>query len=371
MGAATDTSAATVAYTDGACRGNPGPGGWAWAVPNGPWASGFDPDTTNQRMEITAALRAIEALPGAVHVVSDSTYVVNCFRDGWWRGWIERGWRNSRKEPVANRDLWEPLVELVREREVTFAWVKGHSGDPMNDVVDRLAVAASLRGHGAAGEGPPPPEEFAVADTAGRGAAGPTAAGTVAAGRGEDLDGDPALHRVAAARARDPRVPEGTPWTVVGLRSDSLAASETGRLVRRELAAVIAAQATLHEDLVVLTGLRPGAEHLAAAAADDAGVAYVAVLPYPDPTAGWPESERGWFLDALAGARDTVTLERRRPADLEGRRAAMARRDGWLRSVSAGAIVVVDGRDAEAEATLRRFAQSLGDDVWPLEIDPA
>jgi ribonuclease HI len=76
--------------------------------------------------------------------VSDSTYVVNCFRDGWWKGWIARGWRNTAKKPVANRDLWEPFVELVRERDdVSFRWVKGHSGDRMNDVVDQLAVEAA------------------------------------------------------------------------------------------------------------------------------------------------------------------------------------------------------------------------------------
>jgi ribonuclease HI len=131
-------------YTDGACRGNPGPGGWAWAVPHGPQAAGADPATTNQRMEVRAALEAVRALDGPLVVVSDSTYVVNCFRDGWWKNWIARGWRNARKEPVANRDLWEPLVDLVRHRDdVTFQWVKGHNGDHYNDLVDRLAVDAT------------------------------------------------------------------------------------------------------------------------------------------------------------------------------------------------------------------------------------
>ncbi len=94
-------------------------------------------------MEIRAALEAVRALDGPLLVVSDSTYVVNCFRDGWWRGWLQRGWTNSAKKPVANRDLWEPLVDLVNDRgDVAFDWVKGHSGHPMNDLVDRLAVAA-------------------------------------------------------------------------------------------------------------------------------------------------------------------------------------------------------------------------------------
>jgi ribonuclease HI len=135
---------ATEVFTDGACRGNPGPGGWAWAVPDGPQGSGHDPATTNQRMEVRAALEAIRALPGTLVVVSDSTYVVNCFKNSWWTGWRARGWTNSAKKPVANRDLWEPLIDLVEERgDVTFRWVKGHSGHPMNDLVDQLAVEAS------------------------------------------------------------------------------------------------------------------------------------------------------------------------------------------------------------------------------------
>lgn len=135
---------ATVAYTDGACLGNPGPGGWAWAVPDGAYASGFDARTTNQRMEVTAVLEALRALPGPLLIVSDSTYVVNCFRDKWWEGWLRRGWLNSARKPVANRDLWEPLVDLYRSRgDVTFRWVKGHSGDRMNDLVDELAVLAA------------------------------------------------------------------------------------------------------------------------------------------------------------------------------------------------------------------------------------
>lgn len=133
-------------WTDGACSGNPGPGGWAWATQDGRQGSGGSPQTTNQRMEIQAALEAVRALEGPLVVVSDSTYVVNCFRDRWWHGWLARGWLTSAKKPVANRDLWEPLVACVNERgNVSFRWVKGHSGDPMNDLVDSLAVAAGQR----------------------------------------------------------------------------------------------------------------------------------------------------------------------------------------------------------------------------------
>ena len=143
---AAPSPAATEVWTDGACSGNPGPGGWAWATRDGRQASGGAAPTTNQRMEIQAALEAVTALDGPVVVVSDSTYVVNCFRDEWWRGWLARGWTTSAKKPVANRDLWEPLVTAVRKRDdIRFRWVKGHSGDVMNDLVDRLAVEAAAR----------------------------------------------------------------------------------------------------------------------------------------------------------------------------------------------------------------------------------
>jgi ribonuclease HI len=135
---------ALAVYTDGACSGNPGPGGWAWAVDGMTYDAGAEPVSTNQRMEVRAALEAVTSLAGPLLVVSDSTYVVNCFRDRWWEGWLARGWISSARKPVANRDLWEPLVTTVVERgDIAFQWVKGHSGHAMNDFVDGLAVAAS------------------------------------------------------------------------------------------------------------------------------------------------------------------------------------------------------------------------------------
>jgi ribonuclease HI len=145
-----ETMQPVVVYTDGACSGNPGPGGWAWAVaPTGePHGSGGETHTTNQRMELRAVLEALRALgvgseAGPVEVVSDSTYVVNCFRDRWWVKWQQNEWRNSKRQAVANADLWVPLVELVNSGQVSFRWVKGHSGEVMNDLVDTLAVAAA------------------------------------------------------------------------------------------------------------------------------------------------------------------------------------------------------------------------------------
>ena len=135
----------TKIYTDGACSGNPGPGGWAWVVPEGEFAAGSESQTTNQRMELKAALEAVGAFRGQLIIVSDSNYVVNCFRDRWWEGWLHRGWVNSAKKPVKHRDLWEPLIESYLERDnISFEWVKGHSGDIWNDEADRLAVKAGL-----------------------------------------------------------------------------------------------------------------------------------------------------------------------------------------------------------------------------------
>jgi ribonuclease HI len=153
-----DSAERTIVYTDGSCLGNPGRGGWAWVVPDGPWASGADPDTTNQRMEITAVLRALreltgEGYPKVITVISDSNYVVKCFNDKWWQGWERRGWRNAQGKPVANQDLWQPLLALALDsaHEITFTWVKGHSGDHWNEVVDQLANRAATSGIGESG----------------------------------------------------------------------------------------------------------------------------------------------------------------------------------------------------------------------------
>lgn len=130
-------------YTDGACRGNPGPGGWAWVVPGGRTGSGGAAQTTNNRMELMGVLEALRSLDGPLEVYSDSTYVVNCFRDGWWEGWVRRGWRTADKKPVANRDLWVQIIEQVQARSIAFHWVKGHSGNVWNDEADRLATEAA------------------------------------------------------------------------------------------------------------------------------------------------------------------------------------------------------------------------------------
>jgi len=134
-------------YTDGACSGNPGPGGWGAILMAGEHRrelSGYEPHTTNNRMEITAALEALRALksPCRVQLYSDSAYLVNAFRQNWLGNWQRNGWINSKKDPVENQDLWRELLQLVRPHQVEWLKVKGHSDNPYNNRCDELARAA-------------------------------------------------------------------------------------------------------------------------------------------------------------------------------------------------------------------------------------
>ncbi|MCK6601283.1 MAG: ribonuclease HI [Bacteroidetes bacterium] len=136
-----------VIYTDGACSGNPGPGGWgAILMFEGVTRelAGYEPSTTNNRMELTGVIRALEALkePCNVRVHSDSAYIINAFNDGWIQGWIRRGWVKSDKKPVENQDLWKKLIALVNRNQVTWIKVKGHSNDHWNNRADALATGA-------------------------------------------------------------------------------------------------------------------------------------------------------------------------------------------------------------------------------------
>ncbi len=143
----------TVVYTDGACLGNPGPGGWGWYVPaTGESDSGAERNTTNNRMELVAVMEALTCLAQAgaedeLHIYSDSKYIVDCFNQGWWEKWESNGWKTANKQPVKNQDLWDELIDLVYPDSdgdrVKFFWVKGHSGDPGNEEADRLAMEAA------------------------------------------------------------------------------------------------------------------------------------------------------------------------------------------------------------------------------------
>lgn len=132
-------------YTDGACSGNPGPGGWGAILIFGEHKkelSGGECRTTNNRMELTAVIRGLEALkePCVVELWSDSKYVIDALAKGWAKGWRARGWVKSDKKPALNPDLWERLLDLCEEHRVNLHWVKGHADNPYNNRCDELAV---------------------------------------------------------------------------------------------------------------------------------------------------------------------------------------------------------------------------------------
>lgn len=132
-----------VIYTDGACRGNPGPGGWGVVLRyKGKTKElfGGDPDTTNNRMELTAAIKGLEALnrPCKIKLHTDSKYVLQGITE-WMSNWKKRGWKTANKQPVKNEELWRRLDAALQRHDVEWIWVKGHSGDPGNDKADRLA----------------------------------------------------------------------------------------------------------------------------------------------------------------------------------------------------------------------------------------
>ncbi len=138
-------------YTDGACSGNPGPGGWGAILMTGEHRrelSGFEPQTTNNRMEIMAAIEALRALkyPCRVRLYSDSAYLVNAFKQNWLTNWQRNGWRNAKKDPVENQDLWRELLNVAAAHEVEWIKVKGHADNPHNNRCDELARAAIAAG---------------------------------------------------------------------------------------------------------------------------------------------------------------------------------------------------------------------------------
>ena len=134
-----------IIYTDGACSGNPGKGGWGAVLIYGNIEreiSGTEESTTNNRMELTACIEALKLLkePCKVSLYSDSAYVVNAFLQDWISSWLKNNWRNSKKEEVLNRDLWEQLIELNNKHQIQFIKVKGHAGNKYNEICDQLAT---------------------------------------------------------------------------------------------------------------------------------------------------------------------------------------------------------------------------------------
>ena len=137
-------------FTDGACSGNPGPGGYG-VILRYKWISkelsGGEERTTNNRMELTAVITGLSALkePCAVTLYSDSKYIIDAIQKGWAKKWRANGWMRNAKDPALNPDLWEKLLDLLEKHEVTFVWVKGHAGHPENERCDQLAVQESLK----------------------------------------------------------------------------------------------------------------------------------------------------------------------------------------------------------------------------------
>lgn len=132
-------------YTDGACSGNPGPGGWCSILRYGKYEkliSGGAAETTNNRMELTAVIEGLRALnrPCEVLITTDSKYVADSVSKGWVYGWQKRGWKKSDNKPVPNRELWEAFLQAARPHKLTFHWIKGHNGHPENERCDAEAV---------------------------------------------------------------------------------------------------------------------------------------------------------------------------------------------------------------------------------------
>lgn len=137
-------------YTDGACSGNPGPGGWGTILRyknNEKRLSGGEKDTTNNRMELTAVIEGLKALKESCEVVltTDSRYVADGITKGWAKSWKANGWRKGDKKPALNPELWDELLTLIEKHSVTINWVRGHDGHPENEECDKMAVAESLK----------------------------------------------------------------------------------------------------------------------------------------------------------------------------------------------------------------------------------
>lgn len=319
-------------------------------MPDGEAAFGGAEATTNQRMELAAVLEAVRALPGPLHVVSDSTYVVNCFRDNWWQGWLKRGWKNSQKKPVANRDLWEPLIELYQERDITFAWVKGHSGDRWNDRADELAVMGREQASGNMAPLETPQTQVGTAGAA-----------TGAAGLGAGTE------QSAASEGAGPQM-----IAVVGHRPPEIGGYGMNPVadgLRRQLQEILTAKSMMHDQITVLTGLQLGAETLAAEAAIAAGVEFIAVLAFPDPSARWPKPAQQHFDELIDQASDVVVLDNAVPSTSMQVAKSFGRRDRWLQDRADEAVVIWDGGRNPIEKQKNAFERALGDDVWVLRSD--
>jgi len=283
-------------------------------------------------MEIAAAADAVKTLKGPLEVVSDSTYVVNCFKNRWWEGWLKKNWTNSQRKPVANRDLWEPFIEDVRNRnDVIFRWVKGHSGDPMNDLVDQLAVEAGLSQQGRTGD---------------------------------------SVEAIGAApkKLKSSQLPDGHLVLITGHKPPALGGYDPNpqaERVKAKLSEIIAAKAQITPGLMVVSGLGLGAEQLGAEAAVEAGVPLVVVLPFPGQEAVWSDRSQLIYNKLLQQAEQEVLLMPTKPSSKQAAGIALGKRDDFLARNVHEAILVWDEQDANVARSFRSLREKLGDDeVW-------
>jgi ribonuclease HI/uncharacterized phage-like protein YoqJ len=302
-------------------------------------------------MEITAALEAVRSLPGPLTVFSDSTYVVKCFTDRWYVKWEANGWQTSGRKPVVNQDLWRPLVEQFHARgdELAFRWVKGHSGDVMNDVVDRLATEAARRQTGRRGDEPP-----------------------VDLGDADDVPGTRAKQASASGASNASGAPDGFRVVVLGHRPPELGGygeNPTATAARERMTEILRGLRAVHPDLVVLTGLGLGAEQLGAEAAAEAEVPYVAVLAFPDPDSVWPAASRAAFRLLLDAAHEAIVLSDTAPASRQAAGMAIGKRNSWLVNHAHAAIAVWDGEDRTLRDEVRALEKRVPDDVWIIPPD--
>ena len=346
----------TIVYTDGACSGNPGPGGWAWAVPGGAFASGAEAHTTNQRMEITAAYEALLRHRRPRRRRQRLDLRRELLHKKWYVGWQGKGWKNSKKQAGGQPGpLGAARSTYVLERgDVDLPVGQGPQRRPMNDLVDRLAVEAASTQQGRSGDRPP--------DASGR----PTRSGGSAA---------PAARR---PRRRRPGEPVDRPdghvrgrCSGTGPRSSAATSANSCRpAVQRRLGEVLAAKAELDEDLVVLTGLRLGAEMLAAEAAARAGRAPTwRCCPTPDPDGRGRRRPGRRFGRARGGGAGGGAPEKKRRALAARRppRAGPARRLARP-PTRRGRIVVGTATTRSWPSGQGARAASVGDEVWI--IDP-
>jgi hypothetical protein len=269
-------------------------------------------------MELTAAHQALSSIQGPLTIVSDSTYVVHCFRDKWYEGWRKRGWKNSKREPVANQDLWEPFINEYLERgDVTCEWVK-----------------AAVTQAGRTGEGEP--TDLGPPDAVG-----------------------PSRDR------RDKRLPAGRLVLVAGHRPGDVGGygeNPISDAVRARIGELLVGLRNVDGPFTVVSGLRLGAEQLGAEAALEQGFALVAVLPFPAPDALWPPEARRRFAGLVAQAKKALILDRKVPTSKQGAGMALGKRDDWLAQQVDTAVVVWDRQDAEVGRLVRVLEDHLGAD---------